>query len=351
MAGRVFENDVADGFHAWGLGEFVVQPQKRELLHVHMEIAEHEIVDIHPGALFGVFGVDVDRHVAVVTAYAVELTVFYLAAADAYSDGVGIVTLENAVRHRDPFARPRMLQSGGASPERERVVADADVAVGDDDPAAAVEVDPVVFGYIRRVADVDAADIGVGAAEKVARPAGRVFDVKVADPDVSAFAEEHHLRRAPLFALPLRSAHEGVHDRVIPEDVAGVAVDATAADENIFLLQRDDEVLTAFAAAVVVRVLRAEVLAMVVCGGGAGDKDRVRCEFQAAVAAQKDAARAVGPAGEVDRTSGIDGFLDGGGVVRDTVADRSEVSDVVHASRSPHGEQLNTPPAPDRSPR
>ena len=105
-----------------------------------------------------------DGHVAVIAGDVAELAVAYLSAAHAHTDGVGVVAVEDAVGDGHPLARPRVLQLLRACTQREGVVACADVAVGDDHLAAAIDVDAVVLSHVRAGFDGDALDGHVLAA-------------------------------------------------------------------------------------------------------------------------------------------------------------------------------------------
>ena len=108
---------------------------------------------------------------AVVGRDVAELAVADFSAADADSDGVGIVAVENAVGDGDPFAGLWILEICRAGAQRECVVARADVAVADDDLSAAVDVNAVVFRHVRAVCDVDSMNGHILATIKETGPA------------------------------------------------------------------------------------------------------------------------------------------------------------------------------------
>ena len=159
---NVVKLQMAYGLLARRLGEPVVQAHKGQLPHVHMEIAECQVVYVCASGLgvARVFCVDVYGDVAAQHGYVAEGAMTYLAIAHADADRMGVCASQYAIGYGDPFAGTWIGKPGLAGPQRECVIAHVNVAIGDSDMRAAIDVDSVILADIWTVAYADAVNSG-----------------------------------------------------------------------------------------------------------------------------------------------------------------------------------------------
>ena len=201
--------------HQRSLHEFIIQSKERKLFDVNMEIAKCNIMDFNTFGLVTVLRVDMDGHMAVIGGDVAELAVANLSTTDADTNGMGIVAVEKAVGDGHPFAWLRIFQLARTRPQRKSVIARADVAVGDNDFAAAVDVNAVVLHHIRAVLNDDSLHGHIFTAIQKTCPSRRVFDGKVRKSYIGTFKEGHQLGRPPSFATPHGATHERMDNGMI----------------------------------------------------------------------------------------------------------------------------------------
>ena len=113
------------------LGEPVVQAHKGQLPHVHMEIAECQVVYVRACSLVvtRIFCVHVYGDVAAQHGYVAEGAVPYLAIAHANANRMGVCASQYAIGYGDPFAGTRIGEPPIAGTQRECVIAHFYIAI------------------------------------------------------------------------------------------------------------------------------------------------------------------------------------------------------------------------------
>ena len=117
----------------------------------------------------------------------------------------------------------------------------------------------------------------------------------------------------------------------VPVEGPAVAIDFSAADEDVADFQSHDEMGKTAAADLRTGFLRADHSRPVVARIGTGQQDGAGSQVQPAAAPKPERADTVGPVREINTSAGVDRLLDRGGIIGHTVADSAEIKDIVHS--------------------
>lgn len=98
---------------------------------------------------------------------------------------------ERAARHGDVFAGPKLGEVAG-SLQDDAVVTGLDVAVGDADAAAVVDINAIAVRDAEIVEDADALDVKSVASDRVNSPGRSVDDGELFEADIAAIQEKQH---------------------------------------------------------------------------------------------------------------------------------------------------------------
>ena len=165
-------------------------------LAVHAQVLELDVLDLDSWRSFRVFGADAYSGARTPEDDVADGAVTHDAVADADAEGVA-ARPQDAVRDCDMLAGARLKKRRHLAAQGDAVVSRVDIAVGDGDPLAAVDVYAVAGWRWLLVEDSEVGDGGVLAAVKEACPIARVEHLDSRERDALALAEEDHLRGAP----------------------------------------------------------------------------------------------------------------------------------------------------------
>ncbi|OPZ89629.1 MAG: hypothetical protein BWY73_01466 [candidate division TA06 bacterium ADurb.Bin417] len=173
-------------------------------LRLDHQVGETQAADGGPGRFeIAVAGKEVEPGPAVLDDQSRDEAIADFAGADAHPDRVAGRT-QDAVAHHDILAGQGVgAERPGVRPDGQAVVAGVDQAVGDQDVPAAVDVDPVAVGCLRRVFDPEAVDPDIPAAVEKESPIRRVEQGNALHPDPVGTAEVDQLAGPPGEGLPI----------------------------------------------------------------------------------------------------------------------------------------------------
>ena len=228
-------------------------------------------------------GSKADAAVGIVNAYIGKQAVADFSSTDANPDSVIQISGQNAVSDRNILARPFFLQLSLVGTQRQRVVTDIDDTIAYRHTLAAVDIDTVVGVLPRLALDADAANLNILAAVQKQMPIRRVAKRNIGDLHVFAFAKKNHLRDTVGMR---RKGDAAVKNRFcFVHPIMRIAVDnALALDEDVFLLDRHDQVCAGADFLSANRILLAEIVGIVIGTVMRRTKNRTCRKIQSAAA-------------------------------------------------------------------